>query len=89
MPNQNEKVLADKVLEQLELKIDLVATKLMKRKRSGETSFLENRKEFEVVEDMSKSMMNILHSFSPEKTMSIDNMLQKVAKLFDEIETGT
>lgn len=28
---QNEKVFADKVLEQLELKVDLVATKLMKR----------------------------------------------------------
>ncbi len=38
---QNEKVFADKVLEQLDLKIDLVATKLMKRKQSGETSFLE------------------------------------------------
>lgn len=89
MADLNEKVLADKVLEQLKMKIDLVATKLVRKKRAGETSFLENRKEFEVVEEMSKSIMNVLHSVSPEKTTFINNMLQKTSYLFDEIEAGT
>lgn len=83
---QNEKVFADKVLEQLEFKIDLVATKLIKRKRSGETSFFENKKEFEVVEGMSRDIMNVLHPISPEKTMYVYDMIQRASQLFDEME---
>ncbi|MBC6975112.1 MULTISPECIES: hypothetical protein [Bacillus] len=89
MANSNEKVLADKVLEQLEIKIDLVATKLVRKKRNGETSFLENRKEFEVVEELSKSIMNILHPVAPEQTMVVNNMLHKTSQLLDAIEAGT
>lgn len=83
---QNEKVFADKVLEQLECKIDLVATKWIKRKRSGGTSFFENKKEFEVVEGMSRDIMNVPHPISPEKTMYVYDMIQRASQLFDEME---
>ncbi|MBG9750822.1 hypothetical protein ABD81_18955 [Bacillus thuringiensis] len=74
---QNEKTVADKVLEQLEMRIDLIATKFM----NGKSDRLEIQKELEVIETICRDILNTLYPIAEEKTKSINELFMKTSEL--------
>ncbi len=77
MMMQNEKTVADKVLEQLERRIDLIATKFM----NGKSDRLESQKELEGIEGICKDILNVLYPIAEEKTKSIHELFMKTSEL--------
>lgn len=74
---QNEKTVADKVLEQLEMRIDLIATKFM----NGKSDRLESQKELEGIETICRDILNTLYPIAEEKTKSINELFMKTSEL--------
>lgn len=74
---QNEKTVADKVLEQLEMRIDLIATKFMNEKSDR----LESQKELEGIETICRDILNTLYPIAEEKTKSIHELFMKTLEL--------
>ncbi|MEK4841417.1 MULTISPECIES: hypothetical protein [Bacillus] len=77
MMMQNEKTVADKVLEQLEMRIDLIATKFM----NGKSDRLESQKELEGIKGICKDILNALYPIAEEKTKSIHELFMKTSEL--------
>ncbi|MCU5667618.1 hypothetical protein OCB72_23285 [Bacillus cereus] len=77
MMMQNEKSVADKVLEQLERRIDLIATKFM----NGKSDRLESQKELEGIEGICRDILNTLYPIAEEKTKSIHGLFMKTSEL--------
>ncbi|KZD51635.1 hypothetical protein B4084_0924 [Bacillus cereus] len=74
---QNEKTVADKVLEQLEIRIDLIATKFM----NGKSDRLESQKELEGIEGICRDILNVLYPIAEEKTKFVYELFMKTADL--------
>ncbi|CCW03984.1 MULTISPECIES: hypothetical protein [Bacillus] len=74
---KNEKTVADKVLDQLEMRIDLIATKFM----NGKSDRLESQKELEGIETICRDILNTLYPIAEEKTKSIHELLMKTSEL--------
>ncbi len=77
MMTENEKNVADKVLEQLEMRIDLIATKFM----NGKSDRLESQKELEGIETICRDILNTLYPIAEEKTKSIHELFMKTSEL--------
>jgi hypothetical protein len=73
---ENEKTVADKILEQLERRIDLIATKFM----NGKSDRLESQKELEGIEGICRDILNTLYPIA-EKTKSIHELFMKTSEL--------
>ncbi|MFV1456806.1 hypothetical protein [Bacillus mycoides] len=89
MVRSKGKVLADVILEQIEMQLEHVMNKILLKKEHGETAFEEHKKEFEIVVKNSKDMMNILYPISQEKTLDVASMIEKMNRVLEEIESGT
>ncbi|QWI47290.1 hypothetical protein [Bacillus mycoides] len=89
MVRSKEKVLADVILEQIEMQLEHVINKILLKKEQGEPTFEEHKKEFEIVVKNSKDMMNILYPISQEKTLDVASMIEKMNRVLEEIESGT
>ncbi|EOP79238.1 hypothetical protein PSR14_30675 (plasmid) [Bacillus sp. A01H] len=77
MMTENEKSVADKVLEQLERRISLIATKFM----NGKSDRLESQKELEGIETICRDILNTLYPIAEEKTKSIHELFMKTSEL--------
>lgn len=80
MINTKEQVIADKVLEQLEMRIDLIVTKFINRK----SNCLDSQKELDGIEGICRDIVNTLHPISAEKAEYVHEMFLKASELLKE-----
>lgn len=77
---QNEKTVGDKVLEQFEMKIDLIATKFV----NGISNKMESQKQLNDLESLLVNVLNIFHPTNEEKAESVHALFVKTTELLQE-----